>query len=201
MKTIRSAQRLFQRRLRGERVSVRELARDERGAIDLASILIGVLILGIAAGIVWASVSWLPSFTQDQAAKADAGAIVTAQEMYYAREGFDRAQRYAGSIEQLQRDMGHGEGGYLAADINSGPVDARIRDGYAMPSGEDRIQIGTSGNGPSSSFIVCVMSATGKVYSATNTETTPVDDLEVESGRRCGGGGDDITWNTASHNP
>jgi hypothetical protein len=57
-----------------------------RGAIDLASIMVGVLVIGIVGGVVSASVITVVPWAQDSAAKSAVGAVQTAESVSRVRD-------------------------------------------------------------------------------------------------------------------
>ena len=59
--------------------------RSASGAIDLASIMVGVLIVGIISGVISATVFSVIPWSQDQAAKQSVSAAETAQDVYRAK--------------------------------------------------------------------------------------------------------------------
>jgi hypothetical protein len=65
--------------------------REEKGAVDLASIMVGVIVLGIIGGIIAAAVFVVVPWAQDQAAKANLSSVVEAESVTMAQN-----QVYAG---------------------------------------------------------------------------------------------------------
>lgn len=70
--------------------------RDTRGAIDLASILVGVIVIGVLSSIIAAIVFAVMPWSQDRAAEASLGAVRTAESAARVQDGkfFD----YAGLV-------------------------------------------------------------------------------------------------------
>ena len=74
----------------------REALRSTSGAIDLASIMVGVLVIGIIGGVIAASVFAVIPWSQDEAAKGSLNAVRDAQAVYFTG-GDDVTSAAAGS--------------------------------------------------------------------------------------------------------
>jgi surface protein len=61
----------------------KDLFRDEDGAIDLASIMVGVIVIGLIGGVIAATVFAVIPWTQDNAAKQQLDSIVQAENAYF----------------------------------------------------------------------------------------------------------------------
>ena len=72
----------------------REIFVNENGAIDLASIMVGIIVIGIIGGVIAATVFAIIPWAQDNAAKANLNAVKQAQSVY---AGFE-ASKAAGAI-------------------------------------------------------------------------------------------------------
>lgn len=75
---------------------------DARGAIDLASIMVGVLVIGIIGAVIAATVFAVVPWSQDEAAKQSLGAVQTAQSTGYILE---EPNRYYDSAGLTERDL------------------------------------------------------------------------------------------------
>ena len=75
--TSPSTHRRVQRALRIR--NLRTALRSVGGAIDLASIMVGVIVIGVIAGVIAATVFAVIPWTQDRAAKANLDAVRTAK--------------------------------------------------------------------------------------------------------------------------
>lgn len=67
------------------KVRVADAFKNEAGAFDLPSILVGVVVVGILTAGVLASIFGVIPFSQDKAAQQDLGAVTTAQGVYKAQ--------------------------------------------------------------------------------------------------------------------
>jgi hypothetical protein len=81
----------------------RALLRDTAGAIDLASIMVGVLVIGIVGGVIAATVFAVVPWSQDKAAKQDLTAVQTAESVQYALGADSGASAYT-PMAQLVKD-------------------------------------------------------------------------------------------------
>jgi hypothetical protein len=68
--------------------------RNENGAIDLASIMVGVIVIGVIAGVIAATVFAVIPWAQDQAASQSLDAVVTAEAVAYAFAAEDGTAKY-----------------------------------------------------------------------------------------------------------
>lgn len=72
--------------------------RSARGAIDLASIMVGVIILGVIGGVIAATVFAVIPWTQNEAAKGSLEAIGTAEYVQFAHSTVNGDGRYINII-------------------------------------------------------------------------------------------------------
>lgn len=128
--------------------------KNEKGAFDLPSIMIGVAVVAILTVGVLAAIFGVIPWAQDNAAKQDASAVVTAQGVYHAQFGSDKAsgERYA-SLTTLQGDPVN----LLPDDLKTGRIDVTVNEA-----------------GQPDKFTVTVTSETGATFTATSDSPTPV---------------------------
>jgi len=67
---------------RSGKMSVREAFKNEEGAIDLASIMVGIIVIGIIGGVIAATVFAVIPWAQDNAAKGVLDSVATAESAY-----------------------------------------------------------------------------------------------------------------------
>lgn len=60
----------------------KDIFRDENGAIDLASIMVGIIVIGLIGGVIAATVFAVIPWTQDNAAKQQLDSVVSAENAY-----------------------------------------------------------------------------------------------------------------------
>ena len=68
--------------------------RSSGGAIDLASIMVGVLVIGIVGGVIAAAVFGVVPWAQDNAAKQALGSVATAESVAYATSSDKGAAKF-----------------------------------------------------------------------------------------------------------
>ena len=120
--------------------------RNQSGAFDLPSVLIGVAVVAILAIGVMATIFGIVPYAQNKAAQQNVAAIVTAQGTYYAQYA-DTTSQYA-SLAGLQgKDL-------LGKEIKT--------DKLAVAGDQDQWAIAT-------------ISASGQAYIATNENPTPTE--------------------------
>jgi Leucine-rich repeat (LRR) protein len=114
------------RRQRRERKPLLSVLRGTDAAIDLASIMAGVLVVGIIGGVISASVFAVIPWSHDNAAKADLQAIHTAEAVYQTTHnsfGSLNDLHTATTISSAGGSGGPGQpGASVAADITSTPL-------------------------------------------------------------------------------
>ncbi|MET4703339.1 hypothetical protein [Frigoribacterium sp. UYMn621] len=96
-----------QRKRRPRRLT--RILRGSTGAIDLTSIMVGVLVIGIIGGVIGASVTTVIPWAQDSAAKSALLSVKTAESVYFV------SHHSFGSLAELQAPTA------FAADVGGGP--------------------------------------------------------------------------------
>ena len=124
--------------------------RNEKGAIDLASIMVGILVIGMIGGIIAATVFAIIPWTQDRAAKQQLDSVAVAQSAYKAKASSPTPQD-----------------GYVP---NSYASSALLKETGLLAEGSNYCTLPQNGN---EGYIAFAMSASGKVFSITNANTSP----------------------------
>ena len=143
------------------RRQLREAIGNTDGAIDLASIMVGVLVIGIIGGVISASVFAVIPWSQDEAAKASLTAVRDAESVYFT--GGEELTKYnaAGESDMVNvsftTSTAEGTGKYL-------DYDGLVAEGLIQPS--DTTAVLTNGDG--TCFVSLAASATSRVYLSTN---------------------------------
>lgn len=141
------------RRKQASLTSSRDLFKNEDGAIDLASIMVGIIVMGLIGGIIAATVFTVIPWTQDNSAKQQLDSIVSAESAYM---GFSSAtpsplaagyipNSYADSAALAQANLLATNSRYCVITINGG----KGYQGFAA-------------------------SSSGKIWTVTSTESKPV---------------------------
>jgi len=130
----------------------------EHGVIDLASIMVGVIIVGILSAGIVATVFALIPFTQDKAAEQALGAVSTAESVQYSFSS------------------GDGAGVYVELDaLTSGVAGDNAADEVLL---QDSAQIFIESDGMT--YTAYSVSPTGKLFSIDNTGSKPVPAVEAD---------------------
>lgn len=124
----------------------------EDGAIDLASIMVGVLVIGIIGGVIAATVFAVIPWSQDQAASQALDAVATAESVAFAQSSGEGAGFYLDEEE-------------LAATDGLGGTDGLIQS-------SDTIQILVTDT--PASYEAFSLSPTGKVFSINSANPADV---------------------------
>ena len=153
--------RLTRRRQKTRPRSLMAALRGQNGAIDLASIMTGVLVIGIIGGTIAATVFAVIPWAQDNAARADLGQVRLAEGVYAA----SHAGGYA-DLATIQGPSsaagGGGAPGQPGASISAAGTPL-------LPADPTRqLKINANANG----FVAAEISQTGRTFYATSMNTT-----------------------------
>jgi len=133
--------------------NVKDAFKNEAGAIDLASIMVGIIVIGLIGGVIAATVFAVIPWAQDNAAKQQLDSVVAAQSAYIG----------------LSADDGNGTVGNIkfgnATELNTGK---NLFDAKAA-----KVSIATAGQGNAAHYGAAISSSSGKVYYVTDKKTQP----------------------------
>lgn len=141
--------------------SVKEAFRNEDGAIDLASIMVGIIVIGLIGGVIAATVFAVIPWAQDNAAKQQLDSVAAAQSAFIGLTT-DGAVYYAGSSAA-------GEAGLVANNNIITPDGDDLFDGTSNTD----LFIGAVGSGNEAAYAASIKSASGAVYYITDGNTQP----------------------------
>ena len=143
--------------IREKHPDIQSLFRDEEGAIDLASVMVGIIVIGLIGGLVAATVFMVIPWTQDKAAKQQIDSVVSAQSAY----------KGLSSTIPPSLPAGHAANSYGSSD--------QLEEANLLKKGVKYCTVSTdSGNG----YAIFTRSDSGKIWTATDKKTAP----EVFSG-------------------
>jgi type II secretory pathway pseudopilin PulG len=131
-------------------VRIADAFKNEAGAFDLPSILVGVVVVGVLTAGVLASIFGVIPFAQDKGAQQDLGSIVTAEGVYKAQ-----TNNYT-NLDGLKAPAPAGSG--LAGDLVSDSLDPA------------KINVQSDSVG---SFAAATKSGSGKIFYITDENTNP----------------------------
>jgi hypothetical protein len=145
-------------RRKRERKTLLAVLRGQNGAIDLASIMVGVLVIGIIGGVIAATVFAVVPWSQDEAAKGDLSAVKTAEAVFtVSHQGY-------GSLDELRAPTSFAVGGGAPRQ----PAASVSATGKALLSAGGNISISNNVAG----YVVASTSATGHVFWLTSLSST-----------------------------
>jgi type II secretory pathway pseudopilin PulG len=171
---------LSQAKAKATRGNVKEAFKNEAGAIDLASIMVGIIVIGLIGGVIAATVFAVIPWAQDNAAKQQLDSISSAQSAYIGLSadgptGAGTAASFGGGA--IVAPVAPATAFTLAADTASinrkvvgadGSVTQKLFDGAAA-----KVVIGNLGTGSDAHYAAAAKSASGKVFYITDTKTQP----------------------------
>jgi hypothetical protein len=136
---------------------------NEDGAIDLASIMVGIIVIGLIGGVIAATVFAVIPWAQDNAAKQQLDSVASAESAYIGLSTTDNTG--AGQSQSFASLVGNtitgsdGNALFDATPLNSG----------ATP----KLAVSASGSGTSAHYGAAIRSASGKVFYITDAKTQP----------------------------
>ncbi|MHC5796169.1 hypothetical protein ACVXZ4_08430 [Lacisediminihabitans sp. FW035] len=141
--------------------SLRAAFKNSTGAIDLASIMVGVLVIGIIGGVIAATVFAVLPWSQDEAAKATLGSVRTAEAAFFAANG---SASY-GDLSELQAPLffsvGSGAPRQPAASVTAAGAPL-------LPASDQPLTVIANSNG----WAAAATSAAGVIYYASSGDIT-----------------------------
>jgi type II secretory pathway pseudopilin PulG len=157
--------------------NVKEAFRNEEGAIDLASIMVGIIVIGLIGGVIAATVFAVIPWAQDNAAKQQLDSIANAQSAYIGLStttatGAGTQARFGGAV--ITATLSGGVTSYTVAATGTKVVGAdafvaqKLFDGGAA-----QVAIGSFDVGSSAHYAAASKSASGKTFFITDTKTQP----------------------------
>ena len=131
--------------------NVKEAFKNESGAIDLASIMVGIIVIGLIGGVIAATVFAVIPWAQDNAAKQQLDSVAAAQSAYIG----------------------------LAADQNAAATKfgavADLSAEKLFDATTAKVKIATVGTGTDAHYLAAKKSASGKIFFITDGKTQPTE--------------------------
>jgi type II secretory pathway pseudopilin PulG len=152
--------------------NVKDAFKNEAGAIDLASIMVGIIVIGLIGGVIAATVFAVIPWAQDNAAKQQLDSVAAAQSAYVGLS----ADVNGGS----QTVFGGGKVTVAAATpfaVTGTPTKTVGNDGVVTEGLFDgsttSVAIANYGTGSGAHYAAAVKSASGNVYYISDAKTQP----------------------------
>jgi hypothetical protein len=145
--------------------SLKEAFTNEDGAIDLASIMVGIIVIGLIGGVIAATVFAVIPWAQDNAAKQQLDSVASAESAYIGLSTTDNTG--AGTQQSFAS---------LTSNKITGSDGSTLFDATGLNSGaKPQLAVSASGTGNGAHYGAAVRSASGKVFYISDTKTQPTD--------------------------
>ena len=154
---------------------VKEAFKNEAGAIDLASIMVGIIVIGLIGGVIAATVFAVIPWAQDNAAKQQLGSVAAAQASYIGLSSDKGSTRFGGGFVSAGTQP-DGSFGYAYTKISTVGGDATVTEKLLDVPAGSKLAIGRWGVGTGSHYGAAVKSASGKVWYISDAKTQPTED-------------------------
>jgi type II secretory pathway pseudopilin PulG len=145
--------------------NVSEAFKNEAGAIDLASIMVGIIVIGLIGGVIAATVFAVIPWAQDNAAKQQLDSVASAQAAYVGLSADKGDAKFGGGDASAT----YTKTAVVGAD---GVVADKLFDGGASA----KVAVGSWGSGSGAHYAAGVKSQSNKVFYITDTKTQPTTD-------------------------
>lgn len=126
--------------------------RNEKGAIDLSSIMVGIIVIGLIGGVIAATIFTIIPWVQDNAAKQQLDSVVAAQSAYI---GLSSSSSVPAGLP-----------------LNSYANSSHLDEAGLLSEGSTYCTIRT---GDGDGFLAVSLSASGRYFSVTDGQTKPVE--------------------------
>ena len=140
--------------------NMNEAFKNEEGAIDLASIMVGIIVIGLIGGVIAATVFAVIPWAQDNAAKQQLDSAAAAQSAFVGL-----SLEASVSPNGTPADLGKAQYGTAANLKASNLFDAATA----------KVAVGVSGAGDTARYAAAKKSASGKTFYITDQKTSPTD--------------------------
>jgi len=143
----------------------REVFVNEDGAIDLASIMVGIIVIGLIGGVIAATVFAIIPWAQDNAAKQQLDSIATAQDAFLGLTSDAEKPQY-GSVDFLANPDSE------ASPLHGKDVDSLLDIEKMAASGQAEIYAYSDDKG-NPQYQAAVLSPSGNVWMISSTNRKP----------------------------
>ena len=158
--------------------NVKEAFKNEAGAIDLASIMVGIIVIGLIGGVIAATVFAVIPWAQDNAAKQQLDSIAAAQSSYVGLSA-DKGDAHFGG-KTLTAVVGPPASFTLTIDASAKKVGGEGAGATAISEslfdgGAAKVGIAQWGTGNAAHYGAAAKSASGKTFYISDAKTQPTD--------------------------
>jgi type II secretory pathway pseudopilin PulG len=154
--------------------NVKEAFKNEEGAIDLASIMVGIIVIGLIGGVIAATVFAVIPWAQNNAAKQQLDSISSAQSAYIGLSADKGNSRFGGNFV-TSGTLPEGGFGYTYTKGASIGGDAVVTEKLFDVPATSQIAVGRWGSGTGAHYGAAAKSASGTIFYITDSKTQPTD--------------------------
>ena len=149
--------------------NVKEAFKNEEGAIDLASIMVGIIVIGMIGGVIAATVFAVIPWAQDNAAKQQLDSVSAAQASYIGLSSQKGSTRFGGGFVSATTTVDGPTYAYTKVSTVGG--DATVTESLFTAPSTSKVAIGFWGVGTAAHYGVAVKSSSGKTWYISDTKT------------------------------
>ena len=160
--------------------NTKEAFKNEAGAIDLASIMVGIIVIGLIGGVIAATVFAVIPWAQDNAAKQQLDSVASAQSAYIGLSSDKGNARFGGSFVS-SGTLPEGGFGYIYTKGASVGADGVVTE-KLFESSSDKLAIGRWGNGVGAHYGAAIKSQSGQTFYISDAKTQPTLEALVANG-------------------
>ena len=160
--------------------NVKEAFKNEEGAIDLASIMVGIIVIGLIGGVIAATVFAVIPWAQDNAAKQQLDSVAAAQSAYIglSTDG-GKDQRFGGAaMTAIPTPATPPASTVIPAAAKTIGADGNVTESL-FAGGEAKVAVGYWGSGTGAHYGAAAKSASGKTFYISDTKTQPTDNAKT----------------------
>ena len=153
--------------------NMKEAFTNEAGAIDLASIMVGIIVIGLIGGVIAATVFAVIPWAQDNAAKQQLDSVASAQSAYIGLSADKGDTRFGGGAISVTTTAGVSTYVYAKNTVVGG--DVTVTEKLFDAASTTKLAIGMWGTGQfgGAHYGAAAKSASGKTFYITDAKTQP----------------------------
>lgn len=153
--------------------NMKEAFKNEEGAIDLASIMVGIIVIGLIGGVIAATVFAVIPWAQDNAAKQQLDSVASAQSAYIGLSANKGDTRFGGGA--ISATTTAGVTTYVYAKNTTVGGDAVVTEKLFDAANTTKLAIGMWGTGQfgGAHYGAAAKSASGKTFYISDAKTQP----------------------------
>jgi len=161
--------------------SVKAAFTNEDGAIDLASIMVGIIVIGLIGGVIAATVFAVIPWAQDNAAKQQLDSVASAQSAYIG----------------LSTDANNGVVTTTDSKGSFGTA-AQLKSANLFDAANANVSIATAGSGSTAHYGAITKSPSGNYYVISDGKTNPTKATTLAAAKTAAvvPAGTTLTWDT-----